>query len=85
MVGVSLDERDLPRSRPRGRNDDGNLVLCHPDRGIICLEVKGGGLECQHGTFYRLPAGGGKRERMPDPFSRPLDHRFALQRKIAEG
>jgi hypothetical protein len=66
------------------RDDEGDFVLCHPDRGIICLEVKGGGLECQHGTFYRLPAGGGKRERMPDPFGRALDHRYALQRKIAE-
>ena len=66
------------------RDDEGDFVLCHPERGIICLEVKGGGLECQHGTFYRLPAGGGKRERMPDPFGRALDHRYALQRKIAE-
>jgi len=66
------------------RDDEGDFVLCHPDRGIICLEVKGGGLECRHGTFYRLPAGGGERERMPDPFGRAIDHRYALQRKIAE-
>jgi hypothetical protein len=66
------------------RDDEGDFVLCHPDRGIICLEVKGGGLECQHGAFYRLPAGGGPRERMPDPFAQALNHRYALQRKIAE-
>ena len=66
------------------RDDEGDFVLCHPDHGIVCLEVKGGGLECQHGTFYRLPAGGGPRERMRDPFGQALDHRYALQRKIAE-
>ena len=66
------------------RDDEGDFVLCHPDRAIVCLEVKGGGLECQHGAFYRLPAGGGPRERMPDPFARALDHRYALKRKIAE-
>ena len=66
------------------RDDEGDFVLCHPERAIVCLEVKGGGLECQHGAFYRLPAGGGPRERMPDPFAQALDHRYALQRKIAE-
>ena len=47
------------------RDDEGDFVLCHPDRGIICLEVKGGGLECQHGAFYRLPAGGGRASACP--------------------
>lgn len=65
------------------RDDEGDFVLCHPERGIICLEVKGGGLECRHGTFYRLPSAGPP-ERMPDPFGQALDHRYALQRKIAE-
>jgi NAD(P)-dependent dehydrogenase (short-subunit alcohol dehydrogenase family) len=65
------------------RDDEGDFVLCHPDQGIVCLEVKGGGIECRHGAFYRLPAGG-PRERMPDPFGRALNHRYALQRKIAE-
>jgi len=66
------------------RDDEGDFVLCHPDRAIVCLEVKGGGLECQHGAFYRLPAGGAPRERMPDPFGQALNHRYALQRKIEE-
>ena len=66
------------------RDDEGDFVLCHPDRAIVCLEVKGGGLECQHGAFYRLPGGGAARERMPDPFAQALDHRYALKRKIAE-
>ncbi len=66
------------------RDDEGDFVLCHPERAIVCLEVKGGGLECQHGAFYRLPSGGTPRERMPDPFAQALNHRYALQRKIAE-
>ncbi len=65
------------------RDDEGDFVLCHPERGTVCLEVTGGGIECRHGTFYRLPAGG-PRERMPDPFGRSLDHRYALEGKIAE-
>jgi hypothetical protein len=65
------------------RDDEGDFVLCHPDHAIICLEVKGGGIECRHGEFHRLPAGG-RRERMRDPFAQALDHRYALKRKIEE-
>lgn len=65
------------------RDDEGDFVLCHPDRGIVCLEVKGGGLECRHGEWYR-PRPGGARERMRDPFSQALDHRYALERRIRE-
>jgi hypothetical protein len=65
------------------RDDEGDFVLCHPDRAIVCLEVKGGGLECRHGEWFRLPRDG-ERERMRDPFTQTLDHRYALARKIAE-
>jgi hypothetical protein len=65
------------------RDDEGDFVLCHPERGIVCLEVKGGGLECRHGEWFRLPAGAEK-ERMRDPFTQALDHKHALRRKIAE-
>ena len=66
------------------RDDEGDFVLSHPGEAIICLEVKGGGLECQHGAFYRQLAGGAPRERVPDPFAQALNHRYALKRKIAE-
>jgi hypothetical protein len=65
------------------RDDEGDFVLCHPERGIVCLEVKGGGLECRYGEWFRLP-GGAAKERMRDPFGQALDHRYALARKIAE-
>jgi hypothetical protein len=65
--------------------DDGEIdfVLCHPDRAVICLEVKGGGLECRFGEFYRLEKGGQK-ERIRDPFQQALDHRYNLERKLDE-
>src|SRR5262245_39986288 len=57
-----------------------DFVLCHPDRAIICLEVKGGGLECRHGEWFRLAKGA--KERMKDPFQQAVDHRYDLQRKL---
>jgi hypothetical protein len=44
-----------------------DFVLCHPEEAILCLEVKGGGIECRHGEWFRLVDG--KRERAKDPFS----------------
>ena len=65
------------------RDDEGDFVLCHPDRGIVCLEVKGGGLECQHGAFYRLPAGGPARAhaRPVRPGARPSLRAAAQDRR----
>jgi hypothetical protein len=57
-----------------------DFVLCHPNRAIICLEVKGGGLECRYGEFFRFV--GGEKERIRDPFAQALDHRYDLQRKL---
>ena len=66
----------------QGGSKDGEIdfVLCHPDHGVLCLEVKGGGLECNHGEWFRLEKG--KRERMKDPFQQAIDHRYALQKKL---
>jgi len=63
-------------------DDELDFVLCHPEKGIVGLEVKGGGIECRHGEWRRIA--GGKKEWMPDPFAQALDHRYNLERKIAE-
>ena len=57
-----------------------DFVLCHPDQAIVCLEVKGGSVECRAGEWSTIRDG--RRERMKDPFTQALDHRYDLQRKI---
>jgi hypothetical protein len=57
-----------------------DFVLCHPDQAIVCLEVKGGSVECRAGEWSTTRDG--QRERMKDPFTQALDHRYDLQRKI---
>src|ERR1044072_3281550 len=51
-----------------------DFVLAHPEKGLVCLEVKGGGIECRHGEWFRRV--GGKEERARDPFQQALDHRY---------
>jgi hypothetical protein len=57
-----------------------DFVLCHPDERIVCLEVKGGSIECRAGEWSTVRDG--RRERIKDPFTQALDHRYDLERKI---
>jgi hypothetical protein len=76
---ASLIFRDAASGAQDGESD---FVLAHPERGIISLEVKGGGIECRHGEWYRL--NGKTRERIADPFGQALDHRYDLGRKLKD-
>ncbi len=64
-------------------DDELDFVLCHPESGIVCLEVKGGGIECRYGEWYRAMPGGPP-ERMRDPVQQTIDHRYGLERKLKD-
>lgn len=57
-----------------------DFVLVHPDRAIVCLEVKGGKIACDHGQWKRY--NDGRWEKAKDPFTQALDHRHNLSRLI---
>ena len=62
------------------RDGEIDFVLAHPDRAIVCLEVKGGKLACDHGQWKRYQEGEWKKAK--DPFTQALDHRHNLSRLI---
>jgi Nuclease-related domain/AAA domain/UvrD-like helicase C-terminal domain len=64
-----------------GRDGEIDFVLAHAEEGVLCLEVKGSGIECRYGEWYRVERDGTK-ETIADPFWQALQHRYALQRKI---
>ncbi len=71
----------IVRDHATGADDDEvDFVLVHPDRAIVCLEVKGGAFECRDGEFFRRKDG--KTERMRDPFEQALDHRYNFRRLL---
>jgi hypothetical protein len=61
-------------------SDDGEIdfVLAKVGEPLICLEIKGGGLECRYGAWYRIKHG--NEERFRDPFAQALDHVYDLKR-----
>lgn len=63
-------------------SDDGeiDMVLVHPEHAVLCVEVKGYGVECIGGNWSRLKDG--QRTPMEDPFKQAVDHKYDLLRKI---
>jgi len=75
----------IEKNRTGGPEEgEADFVILHPDRGILVLEVKGGGVE-------RNPAGAGwitrnaeGIQRIRDPFDQAQDSSHALDRKLEE-
>ena len=57
-----------------------DFVLARPECAIVCLEVKGGKIACDHGQWKRYQDG--RWEKAKDPFTQALDHRHNLSRLI---
>src|SRR5680860_110677 len=71
-------ERDPDEGARVGEID---FVLAHPTEGILTLEVKGGGIECNHGAWRRKKPNG-KWEPIKDPVKQVRDNQFALKRLL---
>src|SRR4029078_7470148 len=71
----------VSRDKEKGA-DDGEIdfVIAHPERGVLCLEVKGRGIECRHGEGFGIHDG--VREGIRDPFAQAIDHTYAMRRKL---
>jgi hypothetical protein len=55
------------------RDGEGDFVIAHPDRGILCLEVKGGGIEYDASTqeWWSIDRTG-ERHRIKDPVTQAV-------------
>lgn len=71
-------ERDSADGTNVGEID---VVLCHPEEGIVTLEVKGGGIECKHGAWRRKDRDGAWKP-MKDPVKQVRDNQYALKRLL---
>jgi DNA helicase II / ATP-dependent DNA helicase PcrA len=61
-----------------------DFVLCHPDYGVIVLEVKGGGIS-RHGTVWKQTIPGGQQKEMkPGPHIQAQMGSFRLREKLLD-
>jgi len=71
----------IPEGKDGARLREADFVIAHHDHGILCLELKGHGVEQTEGEWYRLERDGhGKR--IEDPFAQVADERYALGRLL---
>ena len=74
---------DIPMvvsDRSRSRMEQLDFLLIHPQRGLCVLEVKGGELELQEGTWYQTSRYGHRTELRRGPFDQATAQRKELQR-----
>ncbi len=61
-----------------------DLLLLHEHVGILVLEVKGGAIKVEQGTWWTSPAKSNEWHQLQrSPFSQAADQRFTLQRYLA--
>jgi hypothetical protein len=73
------------RGEPGGeaaRDAEVDFVLAHPEHGVVCLEVKGGDIECRHGEWLRRIDG--TMRRVTDPFAQVTAQHYALRDLLHE-
>ncbi len=67
------------RSGPYGEID---FVAIIPREGIVCLEVKGGGVSCRNGVWRTVDGRGHVHELLKSPFRQVREAMFALRDSI---
>ena len=68
--------------RPTGPYGEIDFVVIIPDEGIVCLEVKGGGVSCQNGIWRTRNRYGKVEQLKKSPFMQARDNMFALRNSI---
>ncbi len=79
----SLEWRELDRHDGE-RIGEADVVLFHPDLGILCIEIKSGGVICENGQWFHESFMDGTRMPMRlSPFSQSRRNMIAVRDKLA--
>lgn len=72
-----LHSLGLPRHQNKIYGEIDFVVVC--ERGVACLEIKGGRVECHEGKWYFTDRYGVKREKPEGPFAQVIGNMFSLR------
>ncbi|MBF0420050.1 MAG: DUF2075 domain-containing protein [Magnetococcales bacterium] len=59
-----------------------DLIVFHPEHGVLFIEIKGGGIECRDGRWFYVSRGGPPREMEFSPFSQARRNHYAVLEKL---
>ncbi len=72
-----LHSLGLPKHQSKIYGEVDFVVVC--DRGVACLEIKGGRVECREGKWYFTDRYGVEREKPEGPFAQVTGNMFSLR------
>lgn len=75
-----LHSLGLPKHQTKIYGEIDFVVVC--DRGVACLEIKGGRVECQEGKWIFTDRHGGKRVKPEGPFAQVTGNMFSLREAL---
>ena len=75
----------LRREGERARDGETDFLICHPDHGYLCVEVKGGGIgfDAAGGTWYSVDRRG-RRHGIRDPVAQARGAKYSVASKLEE-
>lgn len=73
-------------TRPDGSEVEGeaDFVVAHPELGVLCIEVKGGGITVDKDGQWRSKDRYGMTRKIKDPVKQARDSRYALREKLKQ-
>ena len=72
-----LHSLGLPKHESKIYGEIDFVVVC--DRGVACLEIKGGRVECRNGRWYFIDRYGVSRQKPEGPFAQVTGNMFSLR------
>ena len=75
----------LRREHEQARDGEADFMVCHPGRGYLCIEVKGGGVgfDAHSGEWYSIDRSN-SRHRIKDPVGQALRAKYSVLSKLSE-
>ena len=75
----------LRREKERARDGETDFLICHPDHGYLCVEVKGGGIgfDAAAGEWFSIDRNR-RRHRIKDPVGQALGAKYSVRSKLDE-
>lgn len=80
--GYVLHSLGLPKHQSKVYGEIDFVVIC--ERGIACLEIKGGRIECRSGQWYFIDRYGTEHKKTEGPFAQAVGNMFSLKKVMAQ-
>ena len=77
-----LHSLGLPKHQTKVYGEIDFVVVC--DRGVACLEIKGGRVECRDGRWYFKDRYGVERRKREGPFAQVIGNMFSLRKILIQ-